>query len=311
MSGETSRPIMISRPPLDLRQLVFFVVLAEDLNFTRASYRLGVAQPWLSQQIRRLERDIGVQLLKRTTRRVELTDAGRQLVEEGRKALAQAERAAQLARLASAGRAGALRIGYVTGALANILPATLRALHRRHPEISVELQAGSSWSQLSALNAHKIDVGFVRRTSFPGLAFEQLADDYFFAVLPAHHPLARNTEVPWAAITSEPLLFTDPSVSPDVFDRVTSLYATHGAVPRLGEKAADVATLQALVAADLGISIFLDIRDAIPDGSGVVYRRLIDPVASMPFAITWRRDDDRELVRTYLGIAREAARQRN
>src|SRR5215470_3343253 len=147
---------------MELRHLRYFVAVAEELHFGRAAIRLHMAQPPLSQQIRQLEQEIGVTLLNRTKRRVELTPAGRAFLEEARRTLAQAERSVRTAQRASRGETGFLAIGFVPTADLDVLPRVLRAWRRRCPDVEVELSALSPAQQVEALREGRIQVGILR-----------------------------------------------------------------------------------------------------------------------------------------------------
>src|SRR5215510_3187169 len=143
-------------PAVELRHLRYFVAVAEELHFGRAARRLHIAQPPLSQQIRRLEHDLGVTLFHRTNRRVDLTDAGRAFLVEARLTLAQADRARDVASRAGRGEAGQLIIGYMASAEVNVFPRLLPAFRRRYPNIELAFQLLGASEQLQALRDGQI-----------------------------------------------------------------------------------------------------------------------------------------------------------
>src|SRR5436309_10286813 len=147
---------------MELRHLRYFVAVAEELHFGRAAARLHIAQPPLSQQILRLEAELGVELLRRNRRSVRLTDAGRLLLEQSRPLLAQADHVEQLLRQASAGEVGRLAVGFVGSASYEALPRILREFRDRHPQVELRLDELTTAGQVAALNAGRIDVGLVR-----------------------------------------------------------------------------------------------------------------------------------------------------
>ena len=147
---------------MDLRHLRYFVAVAEELHFGRAAARLHIAQPALSQQIRRLEEELQASLLRRTKRHVELTEAGRIFVQEARATLAQAERAVRLAQRATRGEIGRLGVGLCTWIDTTYIPKAIRTFGERHPEVELELHSLASPEQLSALRDGRINVGFAR-----------------------------------------------------------------------------------------------------------------------------------------------------
>ena len=147
---------------MELRHLRSFLAVAEELHFGRAAARLYISQPPLSQQIRRLEDELGARLFHRTKRRVELTPAGKAFLTEARQTLAQAERAVRAAQRAERGELGELVVGYVTSATYGPLPDVIRTFRKRFPDVDLRLQNLRSMQQRQALIDRRIDVGFVR-----------------------------------------------------------------------------------------------------------------------------------------------------
>src|SRR3979411_2875750 len=133
---------------MELRQLRYFIAVAEELHFSRAAARLHISQPPLSQQVKQLETELHTQLLWRTKRRVELTAAGEAFLEEARKTLAQAEHASRVAQATSAGGAGQVQLGFIDSALYSYLPRLLRGFHERHPDVQVVLHELSTRQQI-------------------------------------------------------------------------------------------------------------------------------------------------------------------
>lgn len=156
----------IKNPELDLRLLRSFVVVAEELHFTRAAERLGIAQPPLSQQIRRIEDKVGYALFLRGTRRVELTRAGRSLLVTARRLFDQASFGIEAARRAGRGEIGRLRIGFPTSIALTILPTIIRSYRSNYPDVDLELRELATTPQYEALEAGSIDIGFSALNAF-------------------------------------------------------------------------------------------------------------------------------------------------
>src|SRR5512133_1148541 len=182
---------------IELRHLRYFVAVAEELHFGRAAQRLHIAQPGLSQQIQALESELGVSLLARTRRRVELTAAGQVFLDEGRRALAQVERAENLTRRAASGEIGRLTIGGTESATWVVLPELLRDFRRRYPNVDLAIREMPSPLQLEALRNGEIDVGFVRPpVGTDGLVARTILEERLGILLPKAHPLAKRSEIP-------------------------------------------------------------------------------------------------------------------
>jgi DNA-binding transcriptional LysR family regulator len=237
---------------LDLRLVEYFVTVAEELHFGRAAERLHIAQPSLSQQIRRLESLIGVTLLDRNSRGVSLTDAGETLLREGRKILSQAQCTIQATR--TAGTAG-LAVGFYGSAANTLLPAALAEFRNRHPALTVsvrELLFGSIDDVLTG----KIDVAFTRL--LPGqteLEVEILTTETRLAVLPDTHPLAARESVIFADLKDENFII-NPAIPNDPFPaRWLAEQRRHGLPGRIAARATSVQEILTLVAAGRGIAI--------------------------------------------------------
>ena len=189
---------------MELRHLRSFLAVAEELHFGRAATRLHISQPPLSQQIRRLEDEIGARLFRRTNRRVQLTPAGRAFLAEARQAIACAERAVGAAQRAERGELGELVIGYVTSATYGPLPDVIRVFRKRLPEVQLKLRNLRSVQQSQALLDRRIDVGLVRpHAADSRIAYEALWREPVVVALPSDHPLAHRTAVDIADLATD------------------------------------------------------------------------------------------------------------
>jgi len=146
---------------MELRQLQYFLAVAEELNFGRAAARLQIAQPPLSRQIRQLEQELGVELFRRTKRRVELTEAGRLFLEEARQILSQVEQGVRVAQRASRGEIGRLVVGFEGSSTYDVIPVSLKVYRERFPEVDLVVYAMTTEEQIQALLENRIGIGFV------------------------------------------------------------------------------------------------------------------------------------------------------
>ncbi|MFF7970878.1 LysR substrate-binding domain-containing protein [Streptomyces sp. NPDC007905] len=214
---------------MELRQLTYFVAVAEELHFGRAADRLHIVQSAVSQQIQRLERELGAELFDRSPRRVRLTAAGERLLPEARSVLAAAERA----RTAVAPPSG-LRIGTSTGLGAH-LDRVLAAFAERAPQVPVELFSLPVAERLARVAAGRLDAAFVRAAEPPpGVRVLPLWPDPLVAALPATHPLAARPEVALADLADLPLTLTPRRNNPALVDLVVGACHTAGFEPRPG-----------------------------------------------------------------------------
>ncbi len=297
---------------MELRQLRYFVAVAEELHFTRAARRLGLSQPPLSQQIRQMEEELATPLFDRSRKRVALTEAGRMLLGEARATLAQAERAELVARRAGRGEIGELRVGLF--ASAPLLPAfarTVIAFRRSLPDARLTLQEAPTLAQLDALQRRALDAGFLRCPSAdhlpPGLDTVELAREPLVVVMRRDHRLARRgAPLPLTALAEEPMIFFARSVGTTLHDQLASLCRRAGFAPRIVQEARENSTLMGLVAAGLGLAVLPHSLSQIRVG-GVVARALDCAEAT---TITWLavpREGRTQLAAALLRCAREAA----
>jgi DNA-binding transcriptional LysR family regulator len=288
---------------VELRPLRSFLVLAEELHFGRAARRLHISQPPLSRQIRRLEDELGVELLRRTRRSVQLTDAGRLLVEQGRPLVDQAERVEELVRRAGAGEVGRLAVGFVGSATYETLPAIVRAFRDLAPGVELRLEELTTAPQVAALRAGQIDVGLVRPPVDGGrLRLTPLVEERLVAALPDTHPLAGRTRVRAAALADDPFVLFPRQIGSGLYDDVLGVCRAAGFGPRVVQEAGDMQTIVSLVSAGIGVSL-VPSSVAVFRPPGVVYRDLDGPNATLALALAERLDERSPLVARF----REAA----
>ncbi|MBO2446069.1 LysR family transcriptional regulator [Actinomadura barringtoniae] len=206
-------------------QLRGFVAVAEELHFGRAAERLNMTQPPLSRQIQKLERSIGVQLFERDNRRVELTAAGAAFLAEARRLLALADNAPDMARRISAGSAGTVRVGFTAASTFATLPAILRRIDERLPDVDVDLYEMVTQEQTEALLAHELDLGLAR-PPFDGEVFDSraISRERIMVAAPSGHRLTGlGRLVEPADLASEPLIMHTPGKARYFYDLVVSL----------------------------------------------------------------------------------------
>ncbi|WP_017237594.1 LysR family transcriptional regulator [Streptomyces sp. SS] len=287
----------MERPELPLAQLHAFVVLAEELHFGHAAARLGIAQPPLSQQIRRLEDKVGHPLFSREPGRVALTPAGRELLPAARHALTGLADGLAAAREAGSGRAGRLRIGFAASLALTVLPGLLRDFRERFPAVRLDIHEMTTTPQLAALRDRTVDVGLLREppTDDAELAFETVLTEPFVAVLPSGHPLAARRTVAVGQLADSPFVLLPRAVGPRLYDRITALCTTAGFTPRVVQHAVEWQTVCALVEAGLGVSLAPESIRRIRL-EGVAFRGIGPGSPRTSVAVAWRANDPNPLV---------------
>ncbi|MGC5024290.1 LysR substrate-binding domain-containing protein [Tsukamurella sp. DT100] len=242
---------------MNLRQLQYFVAVAEERHFGRAAQRLHMAQPPLSHQIRQLEQDLGVELLHRTTRRVELTDAGRAYLERARAVLSSVDDAADHARRVAAGATGHLTIGCVGTATYSLLPPLARRLADELPGIDFAFRGEMLVpDQVEALRTGAIDIALLRPpVADPSLRVRVLRREPWVVALPSDHALARRKRLRVADLAGEPFIVHSAGRRSAMYDRVVALLREGGVAPTIRHEVGETSTLGTLVAAGLGIAL--------------------------------------------------------
>jgi DNA-binding transcriptional LysR family regulator len=289
---------------MELRQLRYFVAVAEELHFRRAAARLHISQPPLSQQISQLERELGCRLLARTRRRVELTPAGETFLGDARALLAELDGAVATARRIGAGQLGRLRINFVGSALLSLVPRAVQRFRALRPSVEIELRERPTADQLRALAAGLIDVGLVRPPIDPleDLLSRVVLRERTVAVLPSNHPLTALRRVSLRRLAREPLVLFPRSQAPGFHDLLIKGLSTAGSTPEVVQYAPETTTIVGLVAAGIGCSL-------VPASvsrlglEGVSYRPVPGMSHSELAAIT-RADAQSPLVDTFIEAAR-------
>ncbi|GAA4552766.1 LysR family transcriptional regulator [Pseudonocardia xishanensis] len=262
---------------MELRQLRYFVAVAEHLHYRNAAKSLHMAQPPLSQQIRRLEEDLGVELFARTSRKVELTEHGDQLLEAARRVLAEAEAMRDLAGGLRTGSAGRLRIGFVASVLNWGLAPKLGAFRKRNPGVEVTATQMPVVDQVEAIAENRIDVGFtLARLTYSHLDVRVISVERLLVVLPEDHPRASDAEVSLADLANETFLIWRAPFGPHLDDFVTRACSEAGFLPSVAYQGPQVHSVIHMVAAGFGISLVPQCDRGI-EAPGVIFRELAPP----------------------------------
>jgi DNA-binding transcriptional LysR family regulator len=291
---------------MELRQLRSFVVLAEELHFRRAADRLHIAQPSLSQQLRRLELGLGARLLERDRRRVELTAAGAALLPEARAILAAAEHAAAVTRATAAGEMGKLRLNLtrsLTGGIAGDIVETFRA---RHPGVELELDVATTRLNVQRLREEAIDAAFVRPPVIDDeIEIADLGREPMVCVLPTRHRLARRRTVRTEDVRGEPLVWWPQDHAPAPWRQMLAeVYGPDPAGwPEVARAEPEEERIVSAVATGAGVAFIGLERSRSLRVPGAVYRRFAPPEPTMGIALAWRRGADLPSLRRLREIA--------
>lgn len=294
---------------MELRHLRYFLTVAEELSFTRAAERLHMAQPPLGQQIRQLEKELGVELFYRTKRRVRLTAAGEAFLEEARSALDRVETAAESARRASRGEVGTLAVGFVGSAAYDVLPEILKAFRGRYPEVEIALEELTTTQQIQALGEGRIEVGFVRPpVEEESLAVKTVLREPLVAVLPGDHPLSGSEDLPLSALKNEPFVMTPRRLGPSFYDRIVGACQNAGFSPRVVQEAIQMQTIVGLVAGGIGVAL-VPASESNLTRKGVVYKSVRDRGLEVELAAVWRPEAPSPTLLAFLEIVDEVSKK--
>lgn len=289
---------------LELRQLRYFVTVAEELHFGKAALRLHMTQPPLSQTIQALEQLLGAALFERSRRGVALTPAGIALLPEARRLLAQAQELPQLVQRAAAGEVGRLTLAFVSSADYSVLPPFLRAYRAAYPQVQITLQEATSDLQLDDLLHNRIDAGLL----IPPLPDKAKLELDYLPVL--NEPLvlampagllAKKGKVALAAMPRLPLIVFPRAISPALYDAILSVFRGAGITPEIGQQAIQMQTIVSLVSAGMGMAL---VPQSVSNlmRPGVEYRALADTGPLVETGLAWRRDNTSPVLRGFLEL---------
>ncbi len=296
---------------LDLRVLASFLVLADELNFTRAAVRLHMTQPPLSLQIKQLEAELGVVLFQRSKRRVVLTPAGIAFRAEAEKMFAQEERARDVVRRAGMGEQDAhLAIGFTPITALGLMPALLRRFSAAVPRVRYSLKEMNSLSQCTALLHGELDIGFVRPPVIEqGLSARLLFSEPHVLAVPVGHALAQQPTVHVRELHGQPLTMFERRTGRYAHDLFMSWLSQSGVEPAQLHDAVQHHAMMTLVSAGVGLAV-VPASSACQPINGVVFKRLAGlPVPHIELWVATRKDDRHPMVAQFQALAHDHVTQ--
>ncbi len=294
--------------PMELRHLRYFIAVAEEGHVTRAARRLGMQQPPLSQQIRALERELGVQLFRRMPRGVELTDAGKVFLERARDILEEVDRAFASTRRTARGEQGRVVVGFTGSAPFHpFVPRVIRAFREMSPLVSLILEESGSGELVQGLHNETIDAAFIRSPEadlMAGLVVRPLLEEEMVVALPVGHRLARDEHVALKldALATETFVLYKRPGGPGLYDTIIAACRNAGFSPRVGQEAPRILSTLNLVAAGIGVSIVpASLRRLQMDG--VMYRMLTgSPELKAPLILACRPGENSAAVQRFIDL---------
>jgi len=286
---------------MDLRQLRYFVAVAQERNFTRAAQVLNIAQPPLSRQIQLIEEELGVTLILRKSRPVRLTDAGRLFYEQALQVLGRVDQMKAATRRVGMNQNNVFSIGFVASTLYGGLPSLVRKLRQSAPELDIQLLELLSVQQIPALKEGRIDIGFGRlRHSDPNVIGTVLREERLVLAVPPGTPLATDDgPLPLAALEGQKLILYPKEPRPSYADQVMSLMQEESIRPAEVLEVREIQTALGLVAAESGLCVIPS--SARQMRSDLIYRRIENARATSPVILNHRAGDNSR----YLGLVKQ------
>lgn len=292
---------------LDLRQIRYFVAVAEERSFTRAAQRLHISQPPLSQNVKALEDEMGVSLLVRSHLGVTPTDAGLTFLRQARRILGLVKDAVDETVHVGQGHSGSVRIGVVSSSLFRLMPPVLERLRAQLPDAVVTLSESTSNNQLSALVRGELDIGIIHGpVEVRGLHVEKLCSEPMCAVLPWDHPLAGRGPLPLSALAPYDFVLFAREQSPGYFDSIAAMCVHAGFSPKVKHTARDSPTTVRMAALGMGVGLVSQALRA-EHRELACFRRFDDASVAIDYLLAWHPEDASELVRQAVQVVRRVA----
>lgn len=289
----------------EVRQLRYFMAVAEELHFGRAAKRLHMAQPPLSQQIRRLEEIVGYPLFLRTSRAVRLTPPGELLLVRTRQILSKINNDLESVRAVARGETGTLNLGFVGSAMLTKLPSVLNHYRKLYPKVDLKLKEYYTARLIEALLNGEVDVGLLRDGgAHDELTMESVLFEPYLCVLPKKHPLAALRTIPVRRLKDEPFVLFPPSVGDEAWKRTLRICEAQGFQPRVVQEGPQWPTILRLVGAGLGITLVPECVKQFAD-SEVVWRRLSPSNVFSTIDLAYRKDSFRPNAVAFCSLVRK------
>ena len=294
---------------MELRHLRYFVTVASELHFARAAQRLFISQPALSQQLRKLEGELGLQLLERNRRGVRLTPEGEAFLAEATAVVQRADRALEVALALAEGATGRLRMSYVVTTPGGLPERVVSEYQRRYPHVQISADSGSTAQNVERLRCGELDVAFVHNppTDDVNLGWIEIATQRLVVAVPSVHPLSRRRRLKREHLAGVPLVYIPRRNSPGVYDSI--LAQVYGAQPPdVLDTEPTMERVLVAVSEGVGVTLLLDERAAMLRRPGVTFRRIADPEPTVALGVAFGQPPSLA-ARRFIDLAQELGRQ--
>ena len=290
---------------MELRQLRYFLAVAEAMNFSRAAEQLQMAQPPLSRQIHQLEKELGVELFHRHKRQIQLTEVGKVFLAEARQILERIDQGLKIVERASRGEVGQLVIGFEGSSTYDVIPVSLKTYRERFPDVDLTLYAMTTEEQMQALLEGRISAGFVvspRKDTH--LTIEPILREPLVLALPENHPLATQRQVRVRSLEREPFIMFQRHRGCGLYDSAIALCKRAGFSPRVIQEADEMQVILGFVAAGLGVAL-LSASVQHFQRPGVVYRTLLPGTPKVVLALAWQHNNIAPVLQAFVQVVKE------
>ncbi|OON42228.1 hypothetical protein BTJ39_03115 [Izhakiella australiensis] len=293
---------------MDQKSLTSFVVLAEELQFSRAAKRLNLTQSALSQQIARLEKELGIALFERTKRSVRLSECGHVFLPDAQKVIDDIKQASETARRAAKGQLGKIAVAYVDAAPFSLLSPIVMHFRKLFPDVELVLHEMTSDEQYSALLNDQIDIGLLRPLyKAEWLHTATLLREPYVVAMHKDHELAGQDEVHIRALIQQKFLFTSKAKAKYIFSNWNEIFSRHGMSPKVVQEVNQLHAMLSLIGAGMGLSL-LPLSVSQNNNHGVVYRNVTG--IDTPYAelnISWKEGRNSTLVNHFVQTAKKVS----
>jgi DNA-binding transcriptional LysR family regulator len=290
---------------IELKQLQYFLVVADELHFGRAATRLHITQSPLSRQIQLLEYTLQFQLFRRTNRSVQLTPAGHAFRAEARHLLAQAENAVSVARRHSQGQAGVLKMGFTAGSSYRHLPRMLEKAGSALKDVEIVLEEMVTVQQVEALKSNQIDFGLGRQPpnhqQTEGIS---IAREALRLAVPSAHRFARKASVALGSLQSEPIITFSPKDGFYFYALIDSIFRRNNMQPTYVQHVSQIHSILALVSAGLGVALVPETAEAL-HFENVRFKKLDMPPVHADLYLIWRKNNENPAVQAFIRLMRK------
>lgn len=295
-----------------IRQLEYFVAVAEELHFGRAAERMHIQQPPLSRQIRALEDDLGVLLFERDNRNVQLTPEGEFFLEEAQCIIKRVKKTRTVLEAMADGQAGALRVGFIDSIITSGFADHIAGFTKAYPQVEVMLEARSTMRQLRLLGDGAQDIGFVgvkaagNTLKDEGYRVQIYAKEPYYAVLPALHPFSRYSEIPLCELAEVPLIYYPLRCNCRVSGAIKEAFSSEGLTPTMGVEVAMDHVAESFVAAGMGWTL-LPASACNMARKGLIYKPIAGKFPELELAMVWKPERETKLLQHFVEYMKKVA----